>query len=124
MKWTRYGRKLLWGLFLLACLSASGTTSAAGTYQVTEEQLSGLETVFQTLKTQREEQQTQIETLKKQLTLSESSIKESETQLAKANQFLKESAEQNKRTEKRLKRQRIIWAIIAGVAVGYSISKS
>lgn len=124
MIWMMYGRRLLWGLFLLACLSASGTTSAAETYQVTEEQLSELETVFQTLKTQQEEQQTQIETLKKQLTLSETSIAESETQLAKANQFLKESAEQSKRTEKRLKRQRAIWMIVAGVAAGYSISKS
>lgn len=123
---------------LLLSLLASGTVAEAATYQVTEEQLTRLEAVFSELKTESEtqrallkEQQAQTTGLKKELETSKAEtqlswdqLKEAQAQLDEAKASLRKSEAKNKATERRLKRQRTIWAIVAGVAFGWGVSRA
>lgn len=121
---------------LLFALSLPAYASAAD-YTVTEEQLTSLEQVFSELKTEQETQQklltgqkAQIEMLKNQLKTSDAemkksakALKEAETQLAEANQSLAKYADSAKKTERRLERQRDLWAILAAITVGAAVAR-
>lgn len=129
-------RKQCFSLCLLFALSPLAATSAAE-YTVTEEQLTGLETVFSELRTQQQAQEkllttqrTQIEELKKQQKGSQTQIEnsrklltETETRLAEANKYLTQYESSVKKTEKRLERQRDTWAVFAAITVGMMIAR-
>lgn len=110
-------------VFLFSCPVTGLAAEPEKTYQVSEEQLTQLETVFQNLKVVQNEQEQQIKMLKSQLIESETAIRQSETSLQKANQSLQESAAEAKRTHNRLKRQRIIWGCV-GLIAGFMMGKS
>lgn len=136
MKWI--GRKLPWGLLLPVLLFLPVSSRAEAVYQVTETQLTELETIFSELKTESEtqknllkEQQTQTAELKKQLEtskaetlLSKDQLKEAQTQLDAAKASLQKSEAKSKATERRLKRQRAIWMVIAGAAIGWGACRT
>lgn len=122
-------------LSLLLLFFGSGCAEAA--YTVTDQQLTQLETVFSQLKEQQlrqeeilNQQKNQIEMLRNQLAESQTAMENSrkqlqvsENSLAEANQSLQKSAEEAKRTQKRLERQRDIWATIAAITVGAAIAR-
>lgn len=109
-------------------LGPSGTASASGTYQITEEELQALDSRLTRLAQISSTQQTESKRLQEQLTQSEAQLKTLKIQLdtstaqlqtaqqslASANQFLKESAAEEKRTRLRIKAQRNTWIAIAG----------
>ena len=129
----RFWLSLLLSLLLL--FFGSGCAEAA--YTVTDQQLTQLETVFSQLKEQQRRQEeilnrqkNQIEMLGNQLAESQTAMENSKKQLqvsenslAEANQSLQKSAEEAKRTQKRLERQRDIWATIAAITVGAAIAR-
>lgn len=107
-------KKVLYAVLLAFLFSAPVTgADAEPTYQITEAELTQLETVFQQLKTVQQKQEKQIDALKIQLTESEAAIKQSETSLTRANESLKVSADEAKRTQQRIERQRDTWAAAA-----------
>lgn len=122
-------------LSLLLLFFGSGCAEAA--YTVTDQQLTQLETVFSQLREQQRRQEeilnrqkNQIEMLGNQLAESQTAMENSKKQLqvsenslAEANQSLQKSEEGNKRAQKRLERQRNIWAVIAAVTVGAAIAR-
>ena len=110
-------------VFLFSCPVTGLAAVPEKTYQISEEQLTRLETVFQNLKVAQNEQEQQIEMLKSQLIESETAIRQSETSLQKANESLKESAAEAKRKNDRLERQRDAWAVIAAACICVSIAK-
>lgn len=109
-------------VFLFSCPVTGLAAVPEKTYQISEEQLTQLETVFQNLKVAQNEQEQQIEMLKSQLIESETAIRQSETLLQKANESLKESAAEAKMEHDRLERQRNMWAAFALIAVGAAIA--
>ena len=129
----RFWLSLLLSLLLL--FFGSGCAEAA--YTVTDQQLTQLEEVFYQLKNKQSQQETllnqqesQIGMLKKQLNESQTAIENSQESMKKlreslneANQSLQQSEEENKRAQKRLERQRNIWAVIAAVTVGAAIAR-
>lgn len=131
-------KNVLYMLSLSCFLSVPGIGWAEEpTYQMTEAELTELETIFDRLKTQQEqqtnllrEQSEQIKTLKIQLATSETQIKSSrnqlqevETKLNAANQSLAAYAKEEKRTRARLERQRDTWAVFAAVTVGFALAR-
>lgn len=128
----KFFARLLLSLSLFASPLFCGSASAEETYQMTEDQLTQLEEVFDQLKNKQSQQDTllnqqesQIGMLKKQLNESQTAIENSQESMKKlreslneANQSLQQSAEENKRTQKRLERQRNTWAAIAAVFLG------
>lgn len=109
-------------VFLFSCPVTGLAAEPEKTYQISEEQLTQLETVFQNLKVVQNEQEQQIKMLKSQLIESETAIRQSETSLQKANRSLQESAAEAKREHDRLERQRNMWAAFALIAVGAVIA--
>lgn len=129
-------RGILYMLCLACCFSLPVTISAAEpTYQVTEQELTELSTIFakldsrqkqqEALLTQQAEQLTtlreQLETSKKQISSSQKEMQKLQTSLVAANQSLQVSAAEAKRTRDRLERQRNTWAVFAIIAVGAAI---
>lgn len=127
-------------LFVLCCLLwlAAGTASQAETmYQISESELTQLETNLQTLKrhnetkqqllteqkTQLTEANQQLETVKKELTASKSLNEATQRSLEKANQSLTELEKEAARKVQVKARQRNLWIIIAGGALYACISK-
>ena len=129
----RFWLSLLFSFWLVLC----GSVSVGATYTVTDQQLTQLETVFSQLREQQRrqeeilnQQKNQIEMLGNQLAESQTAMENSKKQLqvsenslAEANQSLQKSAEEAKRTQKRLERQRDIWATIAAITVGAAIAR-
>ena len=123
----KFFARLLLSLSLFASPLFCGSASAEETYQMTEDQLTQLEEVFDQLKNKQSQQETllnqqesQIGMLKKQLNESQTAIENSQESMKKlreslneANQSLQQSAEEAKRTQKRLERQRNTWAFAA-----------
>ena len=122
----RTKKLLLLLLSLLFCwwlLSASATCSASGTYQITEAELTQLETNLRKLEqlsstqktelTRLQEQLTKSEQelgmLKNQLTISKEQLAQAQNSLDNANQLLKTYADEEKRTRLRIKAQRNFW---------------
>lgn len=118
----------LWLLFLPVSSQASYTITA-GELAMLEDSLTRLEALNQTSQNELIELKTELETSKCALTearkqseeqrielaaLKEASTKQ-EDLLQTANASLQESAKGVKRPERRLKRQRAIWIIVAGL---------
>lgn len=128
--WKRTASVLLW----LALLSSPVSSQAS--YTITEEELATLEQSLTRLSEINQTSQAELTELKSELTISvdeltearkqskeqrselsalkEASMKQ-ETLLQTANESLQASAKEAKRTERRLKRQRTIWMIVAGI---------
>lgn len=119
----RTKKLLLLLLSLLFCwwlFSASATCSASGTYQITEEELTQLETNLRTLEQLSSTQKTELTRLQEQLTKSEqelallkSQLATSSTQLTQAqnslqtaNELLKQYADEEKKKRLKIKAQR------------------
>lgn len=122
-------KRLLW--LVLCCLLwlAAGTSSRAETmYQISESELTQLETNLQTLKrhsetkqqllTEQKQQLTeanqQLETVKKELIASKSLNDQTQKSLEKANQSLTELEKEAKRKVQVKARQRDLWIAISG----------
>ena len=109
---------LCWWLFL-----APGTCSASGMYQITEQELSQLETNLRMLEQISQTQKTELTrlkealtkseqelaTLKSQLTTSAEQLTTAQTSLSNANKLLQEYAAEAKRERLRIKAQRNGW---------------
>lgn len=146
----RRGRKSLLPL-LLASLVCAPVWASDGNYQVTEAQLTELETVFAQLRGKQAEQasllteqanqltslrralnesRAQIGTLNYQLQKSRESITSSQTEvqafqssLTEARESFEKSEKAHQQTEKRVKRQRTIWAVLAIAAGAWAAAK-
>lgn len=127
-------------LFVLCFLLwlAAGTTSQAETmYQISERELTQLETNLQTLKSHNETKQQllteqkkqlteanqQLETVKKELIASKNLNDQTQKSLEKANQSLTELEKEAAHKVQVKARQRNLWIIIAGGALYACISK-
>ena len=123
-------------LFAWWVLSASATCSASGTYRITEEELTQLDSNLTKLEqisaTQQQELgrlKTTLETskqelgmLKNQLTISKEQLAQAQNSLDKANQLLKQYAEEEKRTRLRIKAQRNAWIVATITAIIVAVS--
>ena len=127
-------------LFVLCCLLwlAAGTSSRAETmYQISESELTQLETNLQTLRkrseikqqllTEQKKQLTeanqQLETVKKELIDSKSLNDQTQKSLEKANQSLTEYEKEARHKVQVKARQRNLWIGVAGVAVYLYVRK-
>lgn len=122
--------KNLWPL-LLACslwLAAGSTSQAEEMYQISETELTTLETNLNQLKknnetkqqllteqkTQLTEASQQLETVKKELIASKSLNEATQKSLERANQSLKQFEDEEKRKIRVKTRQRDLWIAISG----------
>lgn len=122
--------KNLWPL-LLACslwLAAGSTSQAEEMYQISETELTTLETNLNQLKknnetkqqllteqkTQLTEASQQLETVKKELTASKSLNEATQKSLERANQSLQQLEDEAKRKIKVKTRQRNLWIAVSG----------
>ncbi len=122
--------KNLWPL-LLACslwLAAGSTSQAEEMYQISETELTRLETNLNQLKKNNETKQqllteqkaqlteakTQLETVQKELTASKSLNAQTQKSLERANQSLKQFEDEAKRKIRVKTRQRNLWIAISG----------
>lgn len=122
--------KNLWPL-LLACslwLAAGSTSQAEEMYQISETELTTLETNLNQLAKNNETKQqllteqqaqlteakTQLETVKKELTASKSLNAQTQKSLERANQSLKQFEDEAKRKLRVKTRQRNLWIAISG----------
>ena len=118
---------------LLACLLwlAAGTSSRAEMrYQISETELTQLETDLNQLKKNNEskqnlltEQKAQLETAQKELTESKNLNAQTQKSLERANQSLTELENEAKRKIRVKTRQRNLWIVIAGGALYACASK-
>ena len=116
---------------LLACslwLAAGSASQAEEMYQMSENELTQLETNFQTLKRHNETKQQllteqkkqlteanqQLETVKKELTASKSLNDQTQKSLERANQSLQQFEDEAKRKIRVKTRQRNLWIAISG----------
>lgn len=134
-------------LFLFVCLLwlASGSgTRAEEMYQISESELTTLETNLQTLKAHSQERQKvlteqatllnqqketikkqaeELRRLKKEIVISKTANKETQKSLLRANRFLTELEKEARHKVQVKARQRNIWAAVAVIAVGAAISR-
>lgn len=130
-------RGILYMLCLACCFSLPVTISAAEpTYQVTEQELTELSTIFAKLDSKQKQQQDllakqekqlkmlqeQLKTSKEEISNSQRSVETLKSSLDEANRSLQESAAEAKRKNDRLRRQRDTWAAFAVIAVGAAIA--
>lgn len=125
---------------LLACslwLAAGSGTQAEEMYQISESELTQLETNLNQLaknnetkqqllteqKTQLSEANQQLETVKKELIASKSLNEATQKSLERANQSLKQFEDEAKRKIQIKARQRNLWIAISGVLATVAISK-
>ena len=135
--WKSQRKWLFLPLVLSLWLSAASTSRAEEMYQISETELTQLETNLQTLRKRSETKQQllteqkkqlteanqQLETVKKELIVSKSLNEATQRSLEKANQSLTE-LEQEARHKVQVKtRQRNLWIVIAGGALYACISK-
>lgn len=122
-------RPLLWLVLCFLLWLAAGTSSRAETmYQISESELTQLETNLQTLqgnsetkqqllteqKKQLAEANQQLETVKKELISSKSLNDQTQKSLEKSNQSLTELEKEAKRKVQVKARQRNLWVAISG----------
>ena len=134
MRWLKH-RKLLLSAFalLLLCLllpSCYPPVACAKTYQITEQELTQLETnlarLEQNSKSKQALLQTQSEKLKKLAELLNQSLKQNEetqNSLANAEESLKRYEQEQKHKQAVKERQRNVWIVIAGIATAWAIVK-
>lgn len=114
--------RLFVSAWLLCLLLACGSTAQAETmYQISETELTTLETDLEQLKKNNEskqqlltEQQTQLETVQKELVASKSLNAQTQKSLESANQSLKQFEDEAKRKIRVKTRQRNLWIAISG----------
>lgn len=111
-------------------LAASSTSQAETMYQISESELTTLETDLDQLKKNNEskqnlltEQKAQLETAQKELTASKNSNEATQKLLERANQSLTELENEAKRKIRVKTRQRNLWIVIAGGALYACASK-
>lgn len=138
--------KNLWPL-LLACslwLAAGSASQAEEMYQISENELTQLETNLQTLKAHSQERQkvlteqatllnqqketikkqaSELSSLKKEIEISKAANEETKKSLESANQSLIELEKEARHKVQVKARQRNIWAAVAVIAVGAAISQ-
>ena len=122
-------KRLLWLVLCFLLWLAAGTSTRAETmYQISESELTQLETNLQTLKRHNETKQQlsieqkkqlteanqQLETVKKELIASKNLNDQTQKSLEKANQSLTELEKEAKRKIKVKTRQRNLWIAISG----------
>lgn len=97
---------------------------------IASEQSDSLSNQIVVLDSQLTESQNQIETLKQQLitlkqqtAAAQTSLKTANEELASASASFKKYEKEQEKIEGQLKTQKNIWQIIAGLAVGYAVSK-
>lgn len=123
--------RLFVSAWLLCLLLVCGSTAQAETmYQISESELTALETDLNQLQksnaSKRDllvEQKTQLETAQKELTESKSQNAATQKLLENANQSLQELEDEAKKEIETKTRQRNLWIIIAGGALYACISK-
>lgn len=113
----------------LFCLSVGSSSQAEEMYQISESELTQLETNLDKLETSNEnkqalltEQKTQLETAEKELTESKKLNVEMQKSLESANQSLKELEDEAKKDIETKTRQRNLWIGISGCLL-YALSK-
>lgn len=124
--------RLFVSAWLLCLLLVCGSTAQAETtmYQISESELTALETDLNQLQksnTSKQdllaEQKTQLETAQKELTESKSQNAATQKLLENANQSLQELEDEAKKKIETKTRQRNLWIIIAGGAIYAYASK-
>ena len=123
--------RLFVSAWLLCLLLVCGSTAQAETmYQISESELTALETDLNQLQksntSKRDllaEQKTQLETAQKELTESKSQNAATQKLLENANQSLRELEDEAKKEIETKTRQRNLWIIIAGGALYAYASK-
>ena len=136
---------------LLCWLLLLPTTCGAASYQVTEDELTKLEQVFSELKTtnavlmsdstksqqdliralkllkESQDELTKLSallmTLQAESKLAKSDLKQASEELARVNQSFEAFANEQKKAQARLKTERTLLMIVAGVAVGAAVIK-
>ena len=130
-------KKVLY-IALLVCLFSVPATGAdaAMTYQVTAQEMTQLEDIFNQLDSRQKQQQKLLTEQEEQLAKLNTQLKTSQTEIESsrkatvtlqnsldaANESLQKSAQEAKRTQKRIERQRDTWAVVAAIVLGVSIS--
>lgn len=121
---------------LLVCLFSVPATGAEAAYQMTEQEMTQLEDIFNRLETKQKQQQALLNRQAEQLAKLNTQLKTSQTEIESsrkatvtlqnsldaANESLQKSAQEAKRTQKRIERQRDTWAVVAAIVLGVSIS--
>ena len=115
---------------LLFFLLPSVCQAAEKTYQVPETELVQLETSLRRLqeiaaksRNESETQKSQLTELKNQLGEAEILLTKQKTSLETANELLKQYEEEQKKMKQRMKRERTVWIIVAGVLLVRSVVK-
>ena len=97
---------------------------------IASEQSDSLSDQIVVLDTQLTESQNQIETLKQQLVTlkqqtaaAQTSLQTANEELASASASFKKYEKEQEKIESQLKTQKSLWQVIAGLAVGYAVSK-
>lgn len=145
------GKKITTLLLLSLLLFSWPVTGWAATYQVTEDELTRLETVFQELKSTNailmadstksqtdliralkllKESQAELTKLSSLLTtlqaesnLAKNDLKQADAELAKANQSFEQYAKEQKKAQARLRTEKTFWMIAAGAATYFAVKK-
>ncbi len=140
MKWLHHAKPSRSAFALALCcllLPSCYISVHAETYQLTETELTALETNLQTLKTHNQErqkalteqeallnqQQTEIEKLQKEIETSKTANEETKKSLAKANEYLSKLEQEEKHKLQVKTRQRNTWAAIAIGTLAWAIIK-
>lgn len=134
-------------IYLLACslwLAAGSASQAETMYQISEGELTQLETNLQTLKAHSQERQKvlteqatllnqqketikkyaeELRRLKKEIVISKTANEETQRSLLRANQSLTELEKEARHKVQVKARQRNIWAAVSVIAVGAAISQ-
>ena len=139
-------------LLLLSLLFFWPVTGWAATYQMTEDELTRLETVFQELKSTNailmadstksqtdliralkllKESQAELtklssllNTLQAESNLAKNDLKQANAELAKANQYFEQHAKEQKKVQARLRTERTLWQAVSFIAVGVFVYKA
>ena len=142
--WKSQRKWLFLPLVLFLWLSAASTSQAEEMYQISENELTQLETNLQTLKAHSQERQKvlteqatllnqqketikkqaeELRRLKKEIVIAKTANEETQKSLLRANRFLTELEKEAQHKVQVKARQRNIWAAVAVIAVGAAISQ-
>ena len=140
MKFTNFTKNtkcIVFSAVLLCCLSVGSASQAEEMYQISESELTQLETNLETLKAHNQERQKvlteqatlldqqreELKKLKEEISSSKAANEQTQKSLERANQSLKQFEDEAKQKIRVKTRQRNLWIIIAGGALYACISK-
>ena len=119
---------LLSGWFLWQGVFMPVTCSASGMYQVTEEELTRLETnltrlgqLYSTQKTESARLREQLQRLQEQLGTSKRQLEQAQTSLKTANELLQKYGQEEKSKRLKIKAQRNAWIVTAAAALIFAV---